>query len=232
MQTLRCCWSGISTRGTAQDAIALAEAYGFDRMVAEIEARRDGPYEAALADLLLSGAQSFMDGIDGEINRDAILALEPKPIGFLDESSCEDAFVAIADMIDMRMPCTFGHSRAVAALADARGGAWACTTATFARSDGWPKFTTSASCRCQCRRGSSWRRFLRARPTPHNCTPTTVKRHCRLWAQMAGPWRDWFCAITSVSTDQATIAMRRPPICPLPRAYSPPPKPIERRSSR
>ena len=35
------------------------------------------------------------------------------------EDACEEAYLAIADMIDMRMPFTFGHSRAVAALADA-----------------------------------------------------------------------------------------------------------------
>ena len=39
----------------------------------------------------------------------------------LDEEACEEAYLAIADMIDMRMPFTFGHSRAVAALADAAG---------------------------------------------------------------------------------------------------------------
>ena len=39
----------------------------------------------------------------------------------LDEEGCEEAYLAIADMIDMRMPFTFGHSRAVAALADAAG---------------------------------------------------------------------------------------------------------------
>lgn len=37
----------------------------------------------------------------------------------LSEEACEEAYVAIADMIDMRMPFTFGHSRAVAALVDA-----------------------------------------------------------------------------------------------------------------
>ena len=39
----------------------------------------------------------------------------------LDEEGCDEAYLAIADMIDMRMPFTFGHSRAVAALADAAG---------------------------------------------------------------------------------------------------------------
>src|SRR6185295_6447802 len=46
-------------------------------------------------------------------------AIEPEPHAMLDEADCEEAYVAIADMIDMRMPFTFGHSRAVAALAEA-----------------------------------------------------------------------------------------------------------------
>src|SRR4029078_10290863 len=37
----------------------------------------------------------------------------------LRKGAAEEAYIAIADMIDMRMPFTFGHSRAVASLADA-----------------------------------------------------------------------------------------------------------------
>src|SRR6185295_8001112 len=44
---------------------------------------------------------------------------EPVPHALLDEAACEEAYLAIADMIDMRMPFTFGHSRAVASLAGA-----------------------------------------------------------------------------------------------------------------
>jgi len=47
--------------------------------------------------------------------------LEPLPHAMLGEDACEQAYLAIADMIDMRMPFTFGHSRAVAELAHAAG---------------------------------------------------------------------------------------------------------------
>jgi len=79
-------------------------------------------------------------GLDGPVDRETILALEPAPHAFLDEQACEEAYLAIADMIDMRMPFTFGHSRAVAALAgaaakqmglpasDIRGARWAAYT--------------------------------------------------------------------------------------------------------
>ncbi len=105
----------------AQDAVVLDRLYGHEAMTGMIAERRDGAYEAALADLLLADSERLMEGLDGEITRDTILALEPEPHAVLDEAASEEACLAIADMIDMRMPFTFGHSRAVAALADAAG---------------------------------------------------------------------------------------------------------------
>ena len=105
----------------AQDAIALAEAHGFETMTAMIAKRSGGAYEPELADLFLARAERLLEGLDGAIDRDTILALEPVPHAVLDEKACEEAYLAIADMVDMRMPFTFGHSRAVASLADAAG---------------------------------------------------------------------------------------------------------------
>jgi HD-GYP domain-containing protein (c-di-GMP phosphodiesterase class II) len=105
----------------AQDAIALIEAHGFETMVAKIAQRRGGAYEPELGDLFLAHAERLMKGLDEPVDRETILALEPLPHAVLDEEACEEAYLAIADMIDMRMPFTFGHSRAVAALADAAG---------------------------------------------------------------------------------------------------------------
>jgi HD-GYP domain-containing protein (c-di-GMP phosphodiesterase class II) len=105
----------------AQDVIAQLEAYGFEAMIATITRRRGGAYEPELADRFLADAERLLSGIDGAVDRETILALEPPPHAFLDEGACEEAYVAIADMIDMRMPFTMGHSRAVAALAEAAG---------------------------------------------------------------------------------------------------------------
>jgi HD-GYP domain-containing protein (c-di-GMP phosphodiesterase class II) len=105
----------------AQDAISLTEARGFDAMVATVRKRRGGAYEPGLADLVLRDPVGLLEGIDAGVDRDTILALEPEPHGYLDAAACEEAWVAIADMIDMRMPFTFGHSRAVAALGEAAG---------------------------------------------------------------------------------------------------------------
>ena len=84
-----------------------------------IAKRAGGGYEPELADLFLAHAERLLAGLDGPVDRETILALEPVPHAMLDEEACEEAYLAIADMIDMRMPFTFGHSRAVAALADA-----------------------------------------------------------------------------------------------------------------
>ncbi len=105
----------------AQDAIALADASGVEAMARFIARRGDGPYEAALANLVSDNAATLMAGIGAAVDPETILALEPEPPVLLNEADCEEAFLAIADMIDMRMPFTQGHSRAVAALAEAAG---------------------------------------------------------------------------------------------------------------
>ena len=103
----------------AQDAIALVEAHGFDAMIGMIAQRGGGAYEAELAELFVRHAGELFAGVMDPVDREAILALEPTPHALLDEAGCDEAYIAIADMIDMRMPFTFGHSRAVAALVDA-----------------------------------------------------------------------------------------------------------------
>ena len=103
----------------AQEAISLSEAHGHTAMQAMIAKRSGGGYEAALAELFLAHSDKLMDGLDLPVDRATILALEPQPHATLDEQGCDEAFLAIADMVDMRMPFTFGHSRAVAALTEA-----------------------------------------------------------------------------------------------------------------
>jgi HD-GYP domain-containing protein (c-di-GMP phosphodiesterase class II) len=105
----------------AQDAIALTETYGPETMATMIAKRRGGGYEPELADLFLAHVERLLDGLDGPVSRETILALEPLPHAVLDEEGCDEAYLAIADMVDMRMPFTFGHSRAVASLAEAAG---------------------------------------------------------------------------------------------------------------
>ena len=92
---------------------------GLQTMKEMIAKRAGGGYEPALADLFLKHAEALLAGLDGPVDRETILALEPEPHGMLSEDEAEEAYLAIADMIDMRMPFTFGHSRAVSELAGA-----------------------------------------------------------------------------------------------------------------
>jgi HD-GYP domain-containing protein (c-di-GMP phosphodiesterase class II) len=124
----------------AQDAIALSEAHGFDIMKTMIAKRAGGAYEPELAALFAAHAEQLLAGLDGPVDRAAILALEPVPHSMLDETACEQAYLAIADMIDMRMPFTFGHSRAVAALVDAAGKHMALPAADI-RDARWAAYT-------------------------------------------------------------------------------------------
>jgi len=53
---------------------------------------------------LQTGAANLTAGIDGLVGREATLALEPLLHAYPDEAGCAEAWVAIADMIDMRLP--------------------------------------------------------------------------------------------------------------------------------
>lgn len=105
----------------AQDMIALTDSAGLDAMAEIVAGRANAAYKADLAKLAASHAVKLMDGIGATVERETILALEPDPPVLLDETECDEAFLAIADMIDMRMPFTQGHSRAVSSLAESAG---------------------------------------------------------------------------------------------------------------
>ncbi|WP_246677208.1 MULTISPECIES: HD domain-containing phosphohydrolase [unclassified Mesorhizobium] len=105
----------------AQDVIALSDAVGIDAMAETVASRGDGPYEAGLGRLVSANATALMKDIGATVDRETILALEPDPPVTLDEAACDEAFLAIADMIDMRMPFTQGHSRMVSELAAGAG---------------------------------------------------------------------------------------------------------------
>jgi HD-GYP domain-containing protein (c-di-GMP phosphodiesterase class II) len=123
-----------------QDAMVLVEKHGFETMLSMVAKRRGSAYDPELADRFLAHAERLLQGFDEPADRESLLALEPLPHAALDEAVCEEAYLAIADMVDMRMPHTFGHSRAVAALANA-----ACKQAGLPASDGrdarWAGYT-------------------------------------------------------------------------------------------
>ena len=218
----------------AQDAIALNDHHGFETMKEMIAKRAGGGYEPELADLFLAHAEQLLAGLDGPVDRETILALEPDPHAMLDEEACEEAYLAIADMIDMRMPFTFGHSRAVAALADAAAqAAWG-----FPPSDIRDVRLGGLHARHRRAGGAGLdldasRRADRARDRCGAPSSLSWRARARVaWAATARRLRRWCCAITSASTAAAITATRAAPTFRPPPASSPPPKPSRPRGRR
>ena len=50
-----------------------------ETMASMIAKRRGGAYEPELADLFLAHAERLLEGLDGPVDRETILALEPVP---------------------------------------------------------------------------------------------------------------------------------------------------------
>ena len=86
-----------------------------------------------------------MRGSTRPVDRETILALEPLPMRCSTRGPARRPISAIADMIDMRMPFTYGHSRGVAALAEAAGRRMGFPHRTSGPSAGRPTPTTSAN---------------------------------------------------------------------------------------
>ena len=196
----------------AQDAIALNDHHGFATMKEMIAKRAGGGYEPELVDLFLTHAEQLLAGLDGPVDRETILALEPVPHAMLDEEACEEAYLAIADMIDMRMPFTFGHSRAVASLADAAAKQHGSSRVRHSRR---PPGGLHARHRRTGGSGLDLDARRRADRTRDRCgAPSSLSWRARArvaWAATARRLRRWCSAITSGSTAAAITATRKAP---------------------
>ena len=102
----------------AQDAVVLTQAFGPDGARAIIADRKGGAYDPRLAALALDRWDDVVADLDAPVDLAVLRALEPVPRS-MSEVEIDAACLAIADMADMRMPHTLGHSRAVATLAEA-----------------------------------------------------------------------------------------------------------------
>jgi HD-GYP domain-containing protein (c-di-GMP phosphodiesterase class II) len=101
----------------AQDIVIHQRSASSDEIVAQVQARRGGMYEPALADLFCANAAVLLQGNDA-VDEATVLALEPEPAAEMDGESRRQAFEAMADFVDMRMPYSTGHARRVAGLCD------------------------------------------------------------------------------------------------------------------
>jgi HD-GYP domain-containing protein (c-di-GMP phosphodiesterase class II) len=103
----------------AQDVVVLVDALGRSDAIDTIRDRRGRAYDPALVDAFLASADSLLDSSSGVVAWDTALALEPRPYYFLNDDELDDACLVVADFVDIRWPERLGHSRAVAALAEA-----------------------------------------------------------------------------------------------------------------
>jgi HD-GYP domain-containing protein (c-di-GMP phosphodiesterase class II) len=74
-----------------------------------------------MANAFVAKADELMTAVDVQSSWEAVLALEPEPHARLSEAEFDEACLAMADFTDIKSPFTFGHSRAVAALAAEAG---------------------------------------------------------------------------------------------------------------
>jgi len=102
----------------AQDAVVLSTAFGIDGARELISKRKGGAYDPRLAELALKRFGLLMDGLDKPVDAQAIRSFEPSPVELSDEET-DVACLVFADVADMRMPHTTGHSREVARIAAA-----------------------------------------------------------------------------------------------------------------
>lgn len=101
----------------AQDAVVLREAHGLEAMLLMLRKRRGKAYDPRMIDVFVSGAGELTADLDAASSWDTVLGLEPEPHVWLSEQGFDEACLAMADFADIKSPFTFGHSRAVAALA-------------------------------------------------------------------------------------------------------------------
>jgi len=78
-------------------------------------------FDPALADLLVSEAETILSGLDTVATWDAVIEAEPALTMVLAGDRFDAALAAIANFVDLKSPYTLGHARAVADLAAAAG---------------------------------------------------------------------------------------------------------------
>jgi HD-GYP domain-containing protein (c-di-GMP phosphodiesterase class II) len=94
--------------------------YGVQGAVAMARSRRGGHLDPAVVDAFTADAEAILPR-PGDDSWDRALSIAPDAETRLDESGLDRLVTAIGDFVDLKCPFTLGHSRNVAALADAAG---------------------------------------------------------------------------------------------------------------
>jgi HD-GYP domain-containing protein (c-di-GMP phosphodiesterase class II) len=100
----------------AQELEVLTRTAGLDRAVEVIQARKGRAYDPDLTDLVVTGAERWIEAATAADPWDAALAGAPRAEP-LDDAGARDMLLVLADFADLKSPWTGGHSREVATLA-------------------------------------------------------------------------------------------------------------------
>ena len=92
--------------------------YGVQGAVAMARSRRGGHLDPTVVDAFTADAEALFPA-PGDDPWDRALSIAPDAETRLDEPRLDDLLTAIGDFVDLKCPFTLGHSRNVAALAEA-----------------------------------------------------------------------------------------------------------------
>jgi HD-GYP domain-containing protein (c-di-GMP phosphodiesterase class II) len=129
-------WDGRGVPGeVSKDDLAIAvrlvqladciEAYWFtageQAAVSEARSRRATHFDPALVDAFSENASEILANLEEISAWDEVIALDPSLGRELDDEELDRALEALGDFADLKSPCRAGHSRGVAATAEAAG---------------------------------------------------------------------------------------------------------------
>jgi len=103
----------------ARDVEVLNRAGGPDRVRTAVRARSGVAYDPEVANMCLVHLGELLDAAAAASPWDAVLHREPEPHPWVPEARLDSILEAFADFVDLKSPCTAGHSRGVATLAAA-----------------------------------------------------------------------------------------------------------------
>lgn len=94
---------------------------GIDATVATVHRFRGTEFDPNLVDLWCAQASSVLEGVDAASSWEHVVREQPAGRGPLSEAELDETLELLADYADLKSPWLTGHSRAVAALAQATG---------------------------------------------------------------------------------------------------------------
>ncbi|GAA1117381.1 HD domain-containing protein [Kribbella jejuensis] len=95
--------------------------HGVDRAVETAQRHAGTLYDPDVVTAFADHADAVLDDLQTAAGWDAVLALEPGPIRSVAGDALDEVLAAMADLVDIKSPCSAGHSRGVANLAAKAG---------------------------------------------------------------------------------------------------------------